>query len=98
MTARDLAATVREALESFPSDHDPTRFAELAAAALAALVKQAEDAQAARVRAEEALRQIAEHPVVSESKYQEDLGDWHCTITLVAVAKDALAAAGADTP
>lgn len=37
-----------------------------------------------------ALRQIADHPVISEGAFPSDNCDWHCTVTITALAKDAL--------
>ncbi len=122
MSDRDLAATVQTALslsrsialcgERFGSQAEDAHDA--AMAALAALERQAADAQAAEsewpagikhfrqralnaesraVRAEEALRKIAFGFDGDEFQDSSDAVDQHR-----AIARDALAAAGADTP
>ncbi len=127
MSSRDLAATVRRVLDELSDeatlgiDEDAAQDAVAATChegqvALAALVKQAADAQAsaraerhiarahrdemlARVRAEEALRQIAE-----TARWYANNGDrlplevdHALCIEILSVAEEALAAAGADT-
>lgn len=53
--------------------------------------QRADRAESLLARKDEALREIAGHTIVSETTVPDDLCDWHCTVTLVGIAKDALA-------
>ena len=68
--------------------------AEFAKGTNAAIIERAEAAEARLLAAQQALREIAEHPIVSERGPDEDC-DWHCTTELRDCARAALAALAA---